>query len=513
MSRSSSPPPSEPAIAPRRRAWLIDRWPEMLGAAVALVFTAFILHVVPSPDVAWQLWIAHQLRMGARLYVDIVEINPPLWFWEAVPVDWAASLLRISSAVLLVAATGIAASASVWSTGRLLRHLPAPRRAVLLAYAALTLLLMPLVDTGQREQFVLIGALPYIVLAAARRQGRTVPPLFAATIGVAACFGFALKHYFLLAPILLEAWLLIARRRGYRPVRPETVALAAMGLLYAGAVVAIAPDFLTRMVPLARVAYATFAVAGHAGMVRPIQWYWLMALVPLLLHPRAVWRSAPTMAMLLAAAGFGLGWLIQFKGFPYHSIPASGCLMLALAFFVAENRPRLGVGARAATDALLVLPLAFTAWYGPFRDEFAPIVRPMLAGLAPHDGVAFISDEAVLAWPLSLGRDAPYPSRYYGMWIMHAVALDRGRTPALTRIGQEVVENTAQDYRCAQPARIIVSRQPVERLRLERRFLEDRSFADVMSHYRRVGSYRVFDIYQLRAHFPPPPASACRRSF
>jgi hypothetical protein len=501
------------AIEGPRDAWLARHWPEALGAAAALIFTAFFLNIVPGPDVAWQLWAAHQIRMGARLYVDMVETNPPLWFWEAVPLDWAGALLRVPPHVLLVAATGFAASLSVWSTGRLVRHIPAPWRAALLVYVALTLLLMPLIDTGQREQFVLIGALPYVTLAAARRVGRSVNPMLAAAIGVAACFGLALKHYFLIAPVLIELWLLVGGRRAYRPVRPETIAVAAMGLLYALAVLAITPDFVTHIVALNRIAYAKVGAEDLAGMIRPIQVYWLIAAAPLLLQWGKVRRSPCAAAMALAALGFGLGWLIQFKGFPYHSIPTSGCLMMALGFLVVENRHALGFLTRVTAPTLLLLPLGFTAWYGPYRDDYAPIVRPMLTGVGPHESVAFVSDQGIFAWPLSLYRDAPYPSRLYGMWILRAVAVDHGRTPALRRIGREVVEYTAQDYRCAQPVRIIFSRKPIEGFQLENWFLASRSFAELMSHYRRLGTYRIFDIYQLKAPFARPPASACRRSF
>ena len=99
------------------------------------------------------------------------------------------------------------------------------------------------------------------------------------------------------------------------------------------------------------------------------------------------------------------------------------------------------------------------------------------------------------------------------MWIVGAMALDGGRTPALRRLGRQVVEETAQDYRCAQPVRIIFSRKPVGGLRLEDWFLASGSFADLMRHYRRSGSYRIFDVYQLKAPFPQPPAATCRRSY
>ena len=506
-------------IERREASWLSRHWPEIVGAAVALVFASFCLNVVPGPDVAWQLWSAHQIRMGARLYVDIVETNPPLWFWEALPIDWASELLHIPSHVLLVAVTGCLAALSVWSTGRLIKAIPARWRAMLLVYAALTLLLMPLVDTGQKEQLMLIGALPYAALAAARRKGQAVAPLFAIAIAAAAAFGFALKHYFLAVPFFLELWLLAAQRRAYRPFRPETITLAVLAILYAALVVTITPTFFTTMLPINRLAYASVENTTFSDMFRPIQAYWLIALAPLLVEFGAFRRSPLAVAMMVSTLGFGLAWLIQFRGFPYHSIPVSGCLMMALACLVVENGRMMRPATLVAMPTIILLPLGFTVWYGPFPDDFRPISRAMMTGVGPRESVAFVNYQAVFSWPLSLYRDAPYPSRQYSMWILGAVARDRGRTPALTQLGREVVEQTTQDYRCAQPVRIIFSRMSAGGRDVKSWFDASPAFVDLMSHYRHFGSYLrgpgdvTFDIYQLKARFPKPPASACRRSY
>ena len=516
--RPISTAPASP-IESHEAGWLSRHWPEIAGAAAALVFVAFCLNIVPGPDVAWQLWTAHQIRMGARLYVDIIETNPPLWFWEAVPLDWASALFRIPSHVLLVAATGCAAALSVWGTGRLIKYIPAPWRAMLLVYAALTLLLMPLIDTGQREQVVLIGMLPYAVLAAARREGRAVAPLTAIAVAAGAALGFALKHYFLAAPLLVELWLLAGQRRAYRPFRPETITLVVLAILYAALVVTITPTFLTDMLTINRLAYASVDHTALSDMFRPIQAYWLIALAPLVVEFGALRRSPLAAAMAVSTLGFGLAWLIQFRGFPYHSIPVSGCLMMTLACFVVENRRTMRAATLVTAPTILLLPLCFTAWIGPFPDDFKPISRAMMKGVGPHESVAFVNYQAVFSWPLSLYRDAPYPSRQYGMWILGAVARDHGRTPALTRLGQQVVEQTTQDYRCAQPVRIIFSRLRAEGRDVKSWFNPSPAFVDLMSHYRHAGTYRhtdtdvIFDIYQLNAPFPKPPASTCRRSY
>lgn len=486
-------------------------WPEILAASTALLFAAIVRDSIPEPDVAWQLWIAHQLRMGSRLYVDIIETNPPLWFWEAMPLDWAGSVLGLPSRELLVLIIGCLAALSVWATGRIVGHLAAPWRALLLAYAVLTLLLMPLYWMGQREQLMLIAALPYAALAAARREGRPVSPGFAIAIGVAVSFAFALKHYFLIAPALIEMWLLIGLRRDYRPVRPETGALALMALLYAGAILWVSPHYLTGMVPLNRIAYGAIGASGTRDMMRPLQYYWLISFAPLLVESKAL-RSTPMAAALtLSAFGFAGGWFIQDKGFPYHSVPTTGCLMLALMCLAIQRRPHLRLGTLAAIPTIVLMPLGVSAWQGPYQNPFAPIIRPLIADLNPHDGVAFVSSGNVFAWPDALSRPAMYPSRHYFMWIVSAAAHDHGHTPALTRYARATIEDTAQDYRCAQPVRIIFDRMPVADSDMESLFMRNADFVDLMRHYRRIRQHGQFDLFQRIAPFPAPPASACRR--
>ena len=166
-------------------------WPALL--LVALISALRSTGTVDS-DVAWQLWIAGRIHAGARLYTDIIELNPPLWFWMAVPVDRLAALLHIRIEAALVAAMGGAVALSLAAANRLLCRMAPPRRTFLLAYGALVLAAMPWAHVGQREQIVLIATFPYCVLVAERRKGNAIHFAFAAAIGVGAALGFALKQ-------------------------------------------------------------------------------------------------------------------------------------------------------------------------------------------------------------------------------------------------------------------------------------------------------------------------------
>jgi hypothetical protein len=274
---------------------------------------------------------------------------------------------------------------------------------------------------------------------------------------------------------------------------------------------AFAPNFLSRMVPMLRLVYGATDAPHFSDMIRLTQYCWVFLAAILLLHPRLTARAPLAAGMAIAAIGFAAAWLIQHKGWPYHSIPTTGCLMLAVAFLAATYWPMLSPLAWVTTPTALALPLALSAWVGPYRDVLEPVTRPLLAGIGPQDGVAIVSEVEAYAWPLTLRRNMPYPSRYYGMWILHALVTDHGRTPAVVQLARHVVEETAQDYRCAQPVRIIFDQHDRGGFDLEQYFTDQPSFAELMSHYRHVGTYRYFDIYQRIAPFPKPLATACRR--
>src|SRR5437763_4795505 len=266
---AASPIAVPPPRAPARLAAVVAAHPLWLALALTALVTAFRATGTVDPDTAWQLWIAGRIHAGAHLYRDIVEVNPPLWFWMALPVDRLAVLFHLRIEAVLVTAIGALVALALTATNRLLGHIAPGRRALLLGYCALALGAMPWMHVGQREQIVLIGSLPYSALVASRRERRTVSPFLAVLIGVGSALGFALKHYFLIVPAALELWLFTAQRRDWRPLRPETVSIACVGIAYGCAILAWAPDFLTRIVPLILLAYGAFGTPRIAYLFGP----------------------------------------------------------------------------------------------------------------------------------------------------------------------------------------------------------------------------------------------------
>jgi hypothetical protein len=495
--------------------------PLWVALAVTALVTALRLNGSVDSDVAWQLWIAGRMHAGANLYRDIIETNPPLWFWMALPVDRLASLLHVRIEAVLVVFIGGSIALSLAATDRLLNHIAPNRRSLLLGYAALTLTAMPWMHVGQREQIVLIGVLPYVALIAGRRERREVSPLLAVLIGTGAALGFALKHYFLIVPALLELWLLVGTRHGWRPIRPETLAIGAVGLAYGAALFLLERDFLTNILPLLRLAYGVFGAPSLKYLFGPFAIVGLVTLGFVAAHARLlVGPKAPfAAALLVAALGFAAVYFIQFKGWTYHAIPLMGCASLALTALLVESEvptPLL----RVVAPALLLLPplLAFDEQRHPALPS--PDLLNAISGLQAGDTVGFLAEDTALPWSVTLQHGLRYPSRYNGFWMVRAIMNNERAArpdPRLKVLERQIIVQTIADFRCMPPRRIIVERpEPgtwsaniVDMLPF---FERDRQFAELLSHYRPIGRTSL-DVYELDAPLEQLPASHCRRGF
>jgi hypothetical protein len=120
-----------------------------------------LLLIPLNHDVVWQLWIGREMTAGAQLYVDILEINPPLWFWIGQCLNLLAESVRAPATGTLIIAFALAIGISITFLSRLISDKRAIQRFVVYAAVLAATIVLPLNDFGQREHFVLIVSIPY----------------------------------------------------------------------------------------------------------------------------------------------------------------------------------------------------------------------------------------------------------------------------------------------------------------------------------------------------------------
>ncbi|MCG5481017.1 MAG: GtrA family protein [Ensifer alkalisoli] len=494
---------------------LTENWPE-LSVLTALIGAYVLLWNVPvSHDVIWQMWIARQMLGGATLYRDILELNPPLWFWIALPVEWVAVKLGISAKTAIVAFVFIYMTFAIALLARSIRDLAPASRAILLIAAFLAFTLIGAPDFAQREHLALIAAVPYTILIARRADGREPDWTLALLIGCFASIGLALKHYFALVPILLELWLLTRDGRKWRPLRPEVVTMGAAAILYGIAIVTLAPDYLNAIVPMLTTAYFGYESSWIMVLINPPVFWWVLALGVVL----APWpqQNSCSAAAVLAAIGFALSYVAQQKGWRYHAVPAIGMLVIALAALLEPHRSWGSVLRNVALVFVLSLALVTSALIGPYKNISQDEISQLLKDVPRRGVVMMVTANPSRIWPMVDDWGYVWPSRHFALWMLTAFSQDLKKngelSPKLAEMANLIRSQTAVDLSCNPPDVIIVDN--LERSKASSvepiGFLsEDQAFDAVFSNYTRDRSIGRFTSYVKAAGWQPSRPKDCR---
>jgi hypothetical protein len=412
----------------------------LIGTTLAGEFGSYA-----RPDTGFLLDAAGRVLRGARLYVDVVEINPPLIVALNALAVLAARALGLSE--ILVYRVGVTAIllALLWlSAGGLRRVVPRDGRLRRVLVLVLAFVLFPLAgpDYGEREHLVLALLLPYLLLATARSMGLDVARREAVSVGVLAGIGFALKPHFLLVWLACEALLRGSRRIAPRALLPETMAISGVLAVYLLLIAVLTPEYFGLVAllagPYSRYLHEPFwrlLVTGPGALLALFALLACLALRAGAGNP-PLWRfiAVAVAACLVAGAA-------QQKGLRYHFYPAFGLATLLSGLVVFDLTGPVRSSVRLLYRSLTVAVLA--AWIAvvclgqaaaaigragePGEDEFEQLVRIVHAHAA-NQTVFVMSYHIRSAYPLINYSGAHSASRFPHLWILAAEYL-----PALKR--------------------------------------------------------------------------------
>ncbi len=506
-------------------------WLAGFGLCSLPVFLGLLNH-----DVAWMLYAADRVLAGQRLYVDVVEVNPPLIIWLGLAPIVAARALAISPILSFrLMMLGVLAGSMLLSRWALVRWHPeqsSARRPVLI----LTMIaLLPLAgyDFGQREHLMLGLFLPYLPLASARAEGRPMGPGMPWVIGLAAGVGIAIKPQFLPLWVAIEAYLAWARRGWHAWPRPEALAVVSVGLSYGVAVLALAPEYLsmTRWVlPLyARCGQAPFSalVSNPATAVTAVASLGFLAL-----RPRGELRE-PSRLLLVADLALLAVAFIQDKGFSYHFYPALATGLMLIGLLASEGPDP---ESRLAKPSLLVIRgfLAFLLiatsaarvgdsllWRGAPGESDTIIGRMIrLARESPPSGSVFTFSPAVAAsFPAVLYGEVRWSSRYPCLYFLTGLYPEglrpgqtlAGRTPGeMGQVERLLLASVVNDLLRERPTLLFVDEMENKPAFNGGRFdfLEyysiDPRFAGFLADYERITDADMFGVYRRKGRRTNP---------
>jgi hypothetical protein len=518
-------------VAPRQGAIRASTRTSLISGAVVLAALALVLFALlgapMKDDVAWLLWVARQWLKGQRLYIDIVEVNPPLIVWiSAIPV-LIGDLLHISAktvAVLLFAACALWSS---WISAKLLQGVtPAFQRVpVTFAVIACTVLLMPGVEFGQREHLLTMALLPHLCVLMRGLEGHRTGWGTTTGSSVMAGLGVALKPRYLLciAVVELVGWV----RRGFHLRASPVIAFGVAGV-YALAILLFYPSFIDRAVPLAVTLYGGTDTGLAALMLE--SWKLLLAVGIAALLTLAMPKASPGRTVMAVLTGFAaaatLAMFLDGKNWFYHRIPATIAVVLALLYWCAEEamtrmRGRVTTG-RLRSTALMLLALVPLVMQADklgerLHDRLVLAVEPELSTEVKLERlirrekvktyVAF-SEWIGLGFPVVDDTGVTWASRFDSMWALRGElwrARMDGKPPAEWPMRLWVV----QDFIRGCPDLVVVDRRRgAEDINYPSVLAQaDADFAEVWARYKQIAILDGLQVFRREGEgcVTPPP--------
>ena len=390
----------------------------LIAGLVALLFAVQIFlrfHSSLIHDAAWYLYVAQGLLHGKKLYVDFVEVNPPLGMWLVVPPVWFAELTGSALVTSLYCYLFALTAATLALCNRYLSGEQFARSNFMIVAISAILLFAPGNNFGQREHFMVLLFLPWVILRmqdAAQAKGWE-----RMLVGAAAGLAIALKPHAIFAPLLVEATLCFQQRNWRQAVALENVAAVASVLVYGAAIAIFTPEFFGGIIGLGRTAYLPYY--GYPLPVVLMDAKWSVIFLALGFLGIADKRVQIYWA---AALGFLVSYFLQNKGFTYHILPATIFALLACAKTLQANfaTPRLktmsaGVICLAALALLVSEPQA----YEQNRDVSSRV--DALRGPDVHS-IFVASNRFSHAFPYVVEQNLDWASRLPTQWLVPYVS-------------------------------------------------------------------------------------------
>ena len=499
-------------------------------ALICVLTTVSVVHFrvfLINHDVAY--FLAQSLRMagGAKLYIDIVDFNPPMiHFWGLLPV----LVSRFTNLSLIAAFYGFASLAlilTLWLCHTILKRIypahPAGHNLVLTLLIAVCVVPLAFEHFGQREHFFFAFFLPYLLAAHARVAGRELGAGHLLPAGLILSIGICFKPYFLLPVFAVEIFLLLRLRGAYSALRPELISASAVTLIYLGVIWFAYPAYFDCVV-LARSLYSGYNASFHDILFTPPV-YCFLAVVLILCLVRVPAKEDLYLFLLLAVvmAAFLLMAVIQQKGWQYHYYP-----LIAMEFFFAGvflirrcGNWRLWKALRLGVEGCVLAALfgfSIVAETSLLASSSGPssgtLMREvLLRAVTKHAGgrsMFVFSTSMFPAWPLVLHSGSSWPYRHPSLWFLPKIYQGRdGASPdgpiynPPSKMDHEeklLFSQVISDLEQHPPALIMVDKSSHKQglsgpFNFLEYFSQDEGFSKLLDRYRLVDRFAEFDLF------------------
>lgn len=509
------------------------------GAFWAMALVWAVVNLLPpiNFDEALILTISERWLGGERLYVDLIDVNPPLIFILNLVPAAIERITGLSGPISLVLSVLAYVGVAIWLSLKLLPLVVSPEdstvKLVLPPLIVVALVIFAGDMLGQREHLMLASLTPYMLLAAARVREARMPLARRIGVTIFATIGFALKPHFLIIPALIELYVLV--QRGPKALRdPTPWLMAALIALYPLATWIWLPEYYTQVLPLVMSAYESIGTADYSTILFGNQLApALIVLIPLGIAAFVGRFSTLIRVVVLASIGASISGVAQGKGWPYHLLPAQTLAIMLTALMVAalidtalaarrRQAPADGAGAAPGPMARGVIGMVLLGFVSlsvytrstfydqwGYQDTISAQLVKIVKPYADGKSILVISPGVYPIFPMLNYAHAKMAMRFETIWPLQgayngcAITDPRYHDAEHVTLSERVFDQAMiEDFAKYRPPLVIIDKDPGidwcggKDFDLLEYFLKKPKFAAEMEHYELLQNYDRYLIYK-----------------
>lgn len=461
-------------------------------------------------DTSWLIHTAERMLAGDRLYVDVIETNPPFSVWLYLPVVWLAQRIGVAAELIVHAYTYVLVFAGLCLAGLVAHRAQFAENPKLFRLSPLFLALFILYPGNaftERDHIGTVLLLPLLVLTAWRARPVSVARpsrALAVAVGLSASVLVVVKPYYavvVLVPAIYAAW---RSRRWQVLFSLEYWTIGLVCTAYLAAVMRFHPEFLRDLYPVLAETYLQIDVYLPILVNYGVA-YSVFVLIAWFLRPVGRDLELSTVALLASLAAFSVA-LYQAKGWPYHVYPALVlAIAAALCSMAACATDRVAIAGRWRPSLTIVLIAVLANWI-PFRFSQKPDAETVAAvrSAVEQPSVAVLGTDMAIGHPFTRMVGGRWISAYNGDWLgsfaehLGQEARANGDKETAARYEQIVAGYAAtkrREFEQSQPDIVLVQKDDGI---WNRRLLDDFGFASILAGYRPLVEDEIVSVY-LRA--------------
>lgn len=372
-----------------------------------------------NEDSYWIIYSTEYMLKGATLYIDIVETNPPLIFLISMLPVKVAHYFSLQMTTVYIAYVTLLSFFSYHLVRQLL--LESKRfnsvQTELISYMSLVvLLLVPSGDFAQREHFMVIFVLPYIIMSMLNER-RSFTSTTVVSVALFAALGFNLKPHFFLLFIILE--LLHVRKMGSLKYifRKEIFIISISALVYLLFIYVFFREYIDFAIPLAIEAYSGVFNGSFTGLIFNYDMmFGLISIVYIAIFAYKRERSDLT-TLLLAILGFLTIYFMQHKGWHYHILPFTmittfSVLYVMVVYIKREDYKFLGIWV-----VVLIMILNQNIYVNRFTK-----LHETLSKMQKNVPVVIYTTQMAMGLPIVVRNSQEWASRFLSLWMLPKIS-------------------------------------------------------------------------------------------